>query len=185
MQEERKKIFVDTDFISSFLRAEEFPILKRMYPDYVIVVPYYVKEELMRKLNSLGHLQSRYCIELGNGNLAENPTLVMGTEEADLFIKLNTIGDGMPRAIGKGEAEAIALTKIRGGVLASNNLRDVSFYVEQYHLEHITTADVLYKAYKEYYLDKERVDGIWASMVILKRKMPFESFDEYLRNKGE
>lgn len=185
MQEGNKKIFVDTDFISSFLRVEEFPILKKMYPDYLIIVPHFVKEEIMVRIRSLEHLHNRFLIELGNGDLIESLPLIMGSEESDLYIKLNTIGDNGLKVIGKGEAEAIALTKVRGGILASNNLRDVSCYVELYNLEHITTADVLYRAYKEYYLDKDRVNQIWRDMITLKRKMPFETFDEYLKNQGE
>lgn len=185
MQEEKKKIFVDTDFISSFLRVEEFPILKRMYPDYLIVVPHFVKEEIMVRMKFLKHLQNRFLIELGNRDLIENPPLLMGSEEAELYIRLNTIGDSGLRVIGKGEAEAIALTKVRGGILASNNLKDVSCYVALYNLEHITTADVLLRAYKEYYLDKDRVNQIWSDMIALKRKLPFETFDEYLKSEGE
>ena len=48
--------------------------------------------------------------------------------------------------IGKGEASAIALAKVRGGAVASNNLRDVKAYVEEYGLELITTGDILKEA---------------------------------------
>ena len=38
---------------------------------------------------------------------------------------------------------AIALAKVRGGAVASNNLRDVKTYVEEFGLELITTGDIL------------------------------------------
>lgn len=45
--------------------------------------------------------------------------------------------------MGDGEAAVIALTRENGGVIASNNLRDVKEYVEDYDLNLITTAFIL------------------------------------------
>lgn len=50
------------------------------------------------------------------------------------------------RIIGKGEAAGIAMVKGRGGTLASNNLKDVSFYVTKYGLQHTTTGEILIEA---------------------------------------
>ena len=47
------------------------------------------------------------------------------------------------KIIGKGEAAAIALAKTYGGILASNNLKDISKYVTKYNLRHKTTGEIL------------------------------------------
>ena len=50
------------------------------------------------------------------------------------------------KIIGKGEAAAIALAKTYNGIIASNNLKDISKYIEKYNLEHVATGDILVAA---------------------------------------
>ncbi|MEA3423983.1 MAG: hypothetical protein U9Q80_09345, partial [Bacillota bacterium] len=59
------------------------------------------------------------------------------TEEYNLYYELAISPPKGERIIGKGEAAAIALAKTYNGVLASNNLKDISKYVEKYELEHM------------------------------------------------
>ena len=66
--------------------------------------------------------------------------------------------------IGKGEAAAIALAYVKNGILASNNLRDVSKYVEQYELDHITTLDILIMAEERGIVADVECESIWRQM---------------------
>lgn len=85
--------------------------------------------------------------------------------------------------MGDGEASAIALTQENGGVIASNNLRDVKDYVEDYDLNLITTAFILAIAYEKRIKTKEELDEIWTSMMDngRKRSLPrnINSFTQY------
>lgn len=45
--------------------------------------------------------------------------------------------------IGKGEAASISLAKEHNGIVASNNLSDIAYYIEKFKLKHITTGDIL------------------------------------------
>ena len=71
-----------------------------------------------------------------------------GTEECKLYTYL-TQSSANNKKIGDGEAAAIALVKCNNGVLASNNMRDISYYIDEYGLKHTTTADILIEALEE------------------------------------
>lgn len=63
-----------------------------------------------------------------------------------LYQKLTTTPDEGHKIISSGEAASIALAKSVGGVVASNNLKDISSYIDEYELKHITTGDILIEA---------------------------------------
>lgn len=84
--------------------------------------------------------------------------------------------------IGKGEASCIVLAKIKNGVLASNNLKDICWYVKQYKLEFITTADILVMALQKEIITKAEGETIWQSMLKNRRKIGPSTFCEYLEN---
>jgi hypothetical protein len=43
------------------------------------------------------------------------------------------------KSIGSGEAAALVLARYNDGVIASNNFKDVSSYVQKFNLQHLTT----------------------------------------------
>jgi hypothetical protein len=86
------------------------------------------------------------------------------------------------KIIGKGEAAAIALAKTYNGIIASNNLKDISKYVEKYGLEHVTTGDILVDALNKRYIDEETGNQIWNNMIRKQRMLPTATFSEYLKN---
>jgi len=78
----------------------------------------------------------------------------------------------------KGEVVAIALAKTYNGFIASNNLRDISRYVEKYGLEHIAAGDILVAALSEGYIDVLKGDQIWKNMIVKRRMLPTVTFTE-------
>lgn len=54
--------------------------------------------------------------------------------EYDDYFKMTSHPDPGMKIIGKGEAAAIAMVKQRGGILASNNMRDIASYISKYNL---------------------------------------------------
>ena len=103
----------------------------------------------------------------------------VGSSEHELFNDIKRDYEFM----GDGEAAVIALTQENGGVIASNNLRDVKDYVEDYDLNLITTAFILAIAYENHLKTKEELDKIWKDMVNngRKRSLPrnVNSFTQY------
>lgn len=85
------------------------------------------------------------------------------------------------KTIGKGEAAAIALAKTYNGIIASNNLKDISKYIVKYNLKHVATGDILVSALNKGYIDITTGDKIWSKMIAKRRILPTDSFTEYIK----
>ena len=90
-------------------------------------------------------------------------------------------GNTSNKAIGKGEAAAIVLAYTYKGVLASNNYRDIAFYIETYQLPHIDTGTILVEALHKKIITEPDGNAIWQRMLDRNRKLPAENFFEYLK----
>lgn len=180
---EEKKIFVDTDFLSCFLWTKKGSLISRMFPDYQIFVPYSVQEEIKRKLPGLKPLQLQYYNAKGNCQIIECDMLDTDSEDYQLFVILTSRGYHGGKLIGKGEASSIVWAKNHHGILASNNLRDVSAYVKAFNIPHLTTCDILLKAYRENYEVESDLELLWQEMIQLKNKLLLSIFSCFVNCK--
>jgi len=167
-------IFFDTDCLCAFLWVKEENILAGLYPGR-IVLPAQVYEEL----KYVPHLLAQADRMLACGEIS-TAGMEAGSVEFRDYLKMTTAGEGTVRVIGKGEAAAIAMAKERGGTLASNNLRDVSWYARKYRLSLITTGDILEEALRRQMITEAEGDCLWQKMIAKRRKLPTGSFSEYL-----
>lgn len=171
------KLFFDTDCISSFLWVKEESILFKLYPGKIIL-PKSVFNELNNP--SIPHIKlkvNKLCL---NGEVSIKE-IIVNTEEYKLYYELAISPPKGEKVIGKGEAAAIALAKTYNGIIASNNLRDVSKHVKKYKLEHITTGDILVAALDKGYIDEQTGNQIWIKMIGKRRMLPTATFTEYLK----
>lgn len=88
-----------------------------------------------------------------------------GLPESTLYLELTTNPGPGQKIIGKGEAAAISLARYQDGIVASNNLRDISPYIKLYKLENITTGDILLEAYNKQLISESEGNRIWAGML--------------------
>ncbi|MBQ0072387.1 MAG: hypothetical protein KBS81_11140 [Spirochaetales bacterium] len=109
-------------------------------------------------------------------------TIMVDTKIYELYRKLTCIPDPGHKAIGRGEAACIALAKEKQGILASNNLRDISDYVEEYHLTHMTTGDIMKLALDSGFLTEDQGNTIWSNMIARRRRLGYPSFSDYLKD---
>ena len=79
----------------------------------------------------------------------------------------------------------MAYAYCRGGIVASNNLKDVNRYCDERQIQLLTTADVLLQEYQEGRLRLEHVDLTWQHMVQKRNRLPTGTFTEYLKLLGE
>ena len=170
--------FFDTDCLSAFLWTNGESILEKLYPQKIIL-PSQVYDEL----NRVSFLVNRVNIMLGN-DTAKIETMVAETDEYRDYVKMISAPDEGHKIIGKGEAAGIAMVKARGGILASNNLRDISDYVDEFHLAHITTGDILVEAYNQDIITEDEGNQLWAEMIEKRRMLPTVTFSEYLNKNG-
>lgn len=172
-------LFFDTDCISAFLWVNNESILSKLFPGRVII-PKEVYDELSHPgVNRVKGLKAQVDIMVRSG-AATIETIVVGTDTYKLYRKLTNSPDLGHRVIGRGEAASISLAKERNGILASNNLKDISVYVEEYELSHVTTGDIMKMALDKGYIDEAQGNVIWANMIARRRKLGYATFSDYL-----
>ena len=169
-------IFFDTDCICAFLwiNRESFP--EKKFPGKN-VIPQEVYKEIDRP--TIPHLKTRIDQIISNGS-AVIMSMDISSEEYALYRELITY-NGRNKVIGSVEVASISLAKKHNGVLGSNNLRDVSYYINKYSLKHITTGDILVEAFQKGLITEQEGNTIWASMLNKKRKIGANSFTEFLK----
>ena len=169
---------MDSDFIISFIKSnieDYFCIFQEVCKGYQFIAPKEVETELKRReegiVRRFNSLKKSKIIEI----------LEMQVDDTAYLIKFML---GQPtrehRRIGPGEAAAIALCADRRGILASNNMRDVSQHTHNQKLKHITTSRVLGQAYSTGLIDIDKAERIWADMLSYRTFLPDKSFASFL-----
>lgn len=153
-----KNVFFDTDCISSFFKVRQRNIIEELF-NARIVFPEEVYEELSNP--KVPHLKKQ-ADEMINNGTATIESIAVGSNAFIIFRKL-TDPFNKPM-IGNGEGAAIALAYTNGGILASNNLKDVARYVKEYKLEHYTSLTILILAEEQGLLEELECEHIWRSM---------------------
>jgi predicted nucleic acid-binding protein len=176
-QQMTELIFFDNDCISSFLWVSRESLLALLYPGRM-VLPQQVYEEL-RVVPSLFAGINTFI----NNKRISVEQMQNGTPEADLYTKLLYSPEAGYLPIDKGEAAAIALAKTRSGVLASNNLKDISQYISLYNLKFITTAEILLESLDGHLISEGQGNVIWKDMLNRRRTLPTATFSEYLASR--
>ena len=156
---------------------KEENILLKLYPG-LIILPKPVFNELTNP--SIPHIKRRVNELCLSGDVSTKEILI-NTNEYKLYYELVISPPKGEKIIGKGEAAAIALAKTYNGIIASNNLKDISKYVYKYNLEHITTGDILVAALNKGFIDEESGNQIWAKMIDKRRMLPTATFTDYLK----
>ncbi len=173
-------LFFDTDCLSAFLWVDNESILAKLYPGR-IVIPRQVYNELSHPgLNHVKGLKAQVDTLVLSGQ-AIVESIIIDSVTYGLFYKLTNNPDPGHCVIGDGEAAAISMAIERGGILASNNLKDISGYVHEYGLTHVTTGDILKEAMAAGLIDKVQGNAIWQSMLSRKRRLGYQSFSDYLK----
>lgn len=174
-----RKLFFDNDCLSAFLWVKNESILTKLYPGR-IVIPKPVYVELSHP--SVQHLKQRMDKLIINGD-ATLQEIQFGSKEWKIYSLLTGPNNPKGMLIGKGEAASIALAKEYKGILASNNLKDINYYIQRYKLKHITTADIMLGAYNERLITEKEAEQIWQDMLSKRRKLGYYSFKELLKEK--
>ncbi|KLU39570.1 MAG: hypothetical protein AA931_05965 [Peptococcaceae bacterium 1109] len=168
-------IFFDTDCISAFLWVKREDLLVKLKLGRLIL-PQAVMGELLNP--SVPHLGQRARNLLSVGHV-ETMDIMTGTEEAALFKQMTTKPLPGLKPIGKGEAAALVLARAHNGIIASNNISDISYYVREYNLPRMTTGYFLGKAYEAGLISDNDANKIWSDMLARKRLLPSPSFSKY------
>lgn len=170
-------LFFDTDCLSAFLWINDQSLLAQLYPGR-IVIPAQVYSELSNP--AVPHLKEQIDSMIQK-NDAWVESIQIDSKEFDLYTDLISTDNLAHAAIGRGEAAAIAFAKGRNGILASNNLKDVAFYVSEFHLQHKTTGDILKEALGKGLITEKEGNQLWKSMLSKRRKLGYATFTDFLK----
>lgn len=174
-------LFFDCDGIAAFLWVNKQSLLVLLYPGR-IVIPKPTYDEL--SYPTTPHLKTRidYLI---NNNQATLETINVDSDAYELYQKLTTAPEKGHKFIGPGEAASIALARTKNGIVASNNLKDISPYIREFGLKHMTTGEILIEALEKGFITEDDGNTIWASMLAKNRKIGASSFSEYIKLKSK
>ena len=150
-------IFFDTDCICAFLWVNNQSLLEKLYSGR-IVIPKAVYDEIDNP--SIPHLKERI-----DSLIDRNVAIIESIE------------------IVSPEAASIVLARSHDGILASNNLNDITEYVEEFSLKHKTTGDIMVEALEEGFITEEEGNIIWNNMLEKRRRLGAATFSDYLQNK--
>ena len=170
-------LFFDTDCLSAFLWINETNILHELYGGR-IVLPEPVYQELSNPC--IPHIKQRADIMINNKDIYVK-TIDTDTAEYKLYAEL-VHGEMGQKSIGRGEAGGIALAKTYNGILASHNYKDIAIYIKKYNLKHIDTGQILVEALGKGLITEADGNNIWSKMLDKKRRLPDNTFSEYLLN---
>lgn len=172
-------LFFDTDCLCAFLWVNHESLLPQLYPEKIIIPkPVYI--ELSRPC--VVHLKKRIDTLLDH-NLVSIQDIDIQSEEYKLYYQLTEAPKKGHKIIGNGEAASISLAKQYGGIVASNNLKDISSYIAEFHLQHLTTGDILIEALERKIITESEGEVIWSEMLAKRRKLGAGSFTSYLKQK--
>ena len=107
-------------------------------------------------------------------------------KDYEIFSNIHTIYDEIRaeyqfnkrRRLGDGEAEAMAFVASQGGILASNNLSDVGYFVDKYSMSLVTSPYLIAAGVEKQYISFDEGELIWKKMVDNRLRLPgkFENY---------
>ncbi len=176
-------VFADTDFISSFLRVNEFDFLIECFGEF-FRVPREVRAELkMMKINPRFKSFWERFREFENENPEKIIEIEVGSEKERLFNFIKN-GDFSGQIMGTGESAALTHAMVENGSIASNNLRDVKKFCERQNILVICSEHILVYGCLQGIVEKEATEKIWEDMKKV-QTLPREDFSKILKRHSD
>jgi predicted nucleic acid-binding protein len=172
----QKAVYFDTDCMSSFLWTNETNLLVQLFSGRM-----YLPKEVEKEL-SYPRLPPYFSSSIARLIKSRDLFVVLAfdvnSDEYGFYLQLTQNG---AKSIGPGEAAALVLARYNNGVIASNNFKDVSSYVREFNLEHLTTGRILKDAHTKGLKSMSDCEMIWKTLIKRKRKLPTKTFVEFLK----
>lgn len=172
----KKQIFYDTDCLSSFLEINDWSILQHLFDE--ITIPNAVHEDF----NSLpsSSLIIKNLEILIDANFVKIDDINPFSKVYDIYRDIKKeyeLNEG--KLLGDGEAEAMAFVVSKKGILASNNFRDIKYFVDKYEMALLTSAYMICISVDDGFIPTEKASDIWNQMWDNGVNLPKLTFEEY------
>ncbi len=169
-----EKLFLDTDCLSTFLVVGAENLVLQLFAGRIGI-----PQQVYNEFKKWNFLKNKIETLLASKKVGLYQ-IESDTESGNLYIKLTSNPDKGFTIIGSGEAAAIVLAKLHNGILGSNNLRDILPYVQKYNLKHLTSASIMMEAFNNHLISEGQGNVIWRDMLLRGRKLPSNTFSEFL-----
>jgi predicted nucleic acid-binding protein len=170
-----KPVFYDADCLECFLFVDAGYILEELFSK--IIIPEQVYDEIM--FENTPTVVKKNFEKLKKG-FVEIREISFASQE---YYTFRLIREGCwsktGQVCGPGESAAMALAHLNNGIVASNNLSDVSEYVESLDIELITSSMILTQAVKKEIITESTANSLWVDMIGNGIDLPKDSFSEY------
>lgn len=169
-----KKVLLDGDVISHFIKGELFDLLPKLYPHRLIILDI-VKTEIYQRRS-----WNIIIDKLINKHKIEEITFPEDIEYKKEFAHLISIyGLGL----GRGESACLVYCKLNKNILASSNLKDIQKYCSFHNIEYITTTDILYEGYQRQFVSEADCNLFISKVKSQGSKIPFGTMKELIAKK--
>lgn len=162
-------LVLDADFLSSYSWVGRLDILEKLYSGRMVIL-----DEVMDEINRVPHLAEKVTACITNESIQRVSMIAASAEALELAKYLE---EGK---YGRGESACMAYLKHNAGTMGSNNLADIKRFCVDNHKRLITTGDALYQALKSGIITLNDGDTIWTKMIDKHRKLPTNSFSEFI-----
>lgn len=171
-----KKVLLDADVISHFIKGRRLLLLPRLYPNQIVILDK-VKDEIERS-------RSRELKMQTDGLLA-----VKGIERKKFPDDMNVIKEYarlMKQGLGSGESACMACARYDETIIiASSNIRDIKGYCDENGIECLTTMDILLEAYLSGLLTEEESNAFIWEVKEKRSILPVDSIRGYIDRFGK
>jgi len=134
----QRKILLDGDVISHFIKGELFDLLPKLYQNRLIILDI-VKTEIYQRKGwdtVIEGLIQKHGIEE-----------IKFPEEIDFKKEYSYLISSSGYALGKGESACMVYCRFNQDILASSNLKDIHRYCSLHKIEYLTTGDILFEGF--------------------------------------
>lgn len=167
-----KKILLDCDVISHFIKGEKFDLLAQMFPGRLILLDIVKKEVCQRP---------RWDSKIEELILKHGIMEVTFPNETEYVAEYAHLISRYGLALGKGESACMVYCRFNSEILASSNLTDIHRYCSMHSIEYITTADILYDGYINGLITEVECDLFISRLHERGSKIPFKNMRELIR----
>jgi hypothetical protein len=170
----QKKILLDGDVISHFIKGQLFDLLPKLYPKRLIILDV-VKAEIYQRKGWDIIIEKEI-----KKHRIEEAIFPEDIEYKKEFAHLTSIyGLGL----GRGESACMVYCRFNQNILASSNLKDIHKYCSFHNIEYITTTDILYEGYQRQFISEADCDLFISKVKNQGSKISFGTMKELIAKK--
>lgn len=166
----KTKIVLDADVIIHFIKAGQFSLLLRIFPEYQYLLLDVVYDEVTKNRETKTQIDN--TLQYFSGRIQNERFIPKGESIREYARLLQTLG--------RGESACMVYCRDNHDVLGSSNLRDIKQYCAENGITYLTTIDFLYYAYIRKMMTKEECDAFIEEVISKDSKLPRIDISKYV-----